>query len=56
MSLGLTARPDGYEQHVSDNGLGMPWNRRAEAFELFYRVGPRGELDWASELQLSRCW
>jgi signal transduction histidine kinase len=40
VSLGLTARPDGYELRVSDNGLGMPWNRRAEAFELFYRVGP----------------
>ena len=56
VSLGLTARPDGYELRVSDNGLGMPWNRRAEAFELFYRVGPCGELDWGSELQLSSCW
>jgi signal transduction histidine kinase len=40
VSLELTARPEGYELRVSDNGLGMPWNRRAEAFELFYRVGP----------------
>jgi signal transduction histidine kinase len=40
VALGLTARPEGYEVRVSDNGLGMPWNRRAEAFELFYRVGP----------------
>jgi signal transduction histidine kinase len=40
VSLSLTARPEGYELRVSDNGLGMPWNRRAEAFELFYRVGP----------------
>jgi signal transduction histidine kinase len=40
VSLGLAARPDGYELRVSDNGLGMPWNKRAEAFELFYRVGP----------------
>jgi signal transduction histidine kinase len=28
-----------YELRVSDNGVGMPWNRRSEAFELFYRVG-----------------
>jgi signal transduction histidine kinase len=40
VSLSLTARPEGYELRVSDNGLGMPWNRRAEAFELFYSVGP----------------
>jgi signal transduction histidine kinase len=40
VSLGLAARPDGYELRVSDNGLGMPWNKRAEAFESFYRVGP----------------
>jgi signal transduction histidine kinase len=39
VSLGFTVRPEGYELRVSDNGLGMPWNRRAEAFELFYRVG-----------------
>jgi signal transduction histidine kinase len=38
--LQLTAQPEGYELRVTDNGLGMPWNRRAEAFQLFYRVGP----------------
>lgn len=40
VSLVLTTRPEGYELRVSDNGLGMPWNKRAEAFELYYRVGP----------------
>jgi signal transduction histidine kinase len=38
--LGLTGLAEGYELRVSDNGLGMPWNKRAEAFELFYRSGP----------------
>jgi len=40
VSLTLTVRPEGYELRLSDNGLGMPWNKRAEAFELFYRAGP----------------
>jgi signal transduction histidine kinase len=40
VSLSLTRLVDGYELRVSDNGLGMPWNKRAEAFELFYRAAP----------------
>lgn len=40
VSLTLSAQPEGYELRVSDNGLGMPWNKRAEAFELYYRIGP----------------
>jgi signal transduction histidine kinase len=31
---------DSIELRVTDNGLGMPWNKRAEAFELFYRAVP----------------
>jgi signal transduction histidine kinase len=38
--LGLSGLAEGYELRVSDNGLGMPWNKRAEAFELFYRAAP----------------
>ena len=40
VSLSLTRSVNGYELRVSDNGLGMPWNKRAEAFELFYRAAP----------------
>jgi signal transduction histidine kinase len=28
------------ELRVTDNGLGMPWDKRAAAFELFYRTAP----------------
>ena len=38
--LGLTRLAEGYELRISDNGLGMPWDKRAEAFELFYRAAP----------------
>ena len=38
--LGLSRLTEAYELRVSDNGLGMPWNKRAEAFELFYRAAP----------------
>ena len=38
--LGIRKVPAGYELRVSDNGQGMPWNERAEAFELFYRSAP----------------
>jgi len=38
--LGLSGLAEGYELRVSDNGLGMPWNKRTEAFELFYRSAP----------------
>jgi signal transduction histidine kinase len=40
VSLGLTRLTEGYELRISDNGLGMPWDKRAEAFELFYRAAP----------------
>jgi signal transduction histidine kinase len=35
--LGLSGLAEGYEFRVSDNGLGMPYKKRAEAFELYYR-------------------
>ena len=38
--LGLNRRTEGYELRISDNGLGMPWDKRTEAFELFYRAAP----------------
>ena len=38
--LGLTRMTESYELRISDNGLGMPWDKRAEAFELFYRAAP----------------
>jgi signal transduction histidine kinase len=28
------------ELRVTDNGLGMPWDKRTAAFELFYRSAP----------------
>lgn len=28
------------ELRVTDNGLGMPWDQRTEAFQLFYRSAP----------------
>ena len=40
VSVGLTARPEGFEIRISDNGPGMPWSKRAQAFDLYYRVGP----------------
>ena len=38
--LGLNRLDEQLELRVSDNGLGMPWDKRAEAFELFYRSAP----------------
>jgi signal transduction histidine kinase len=40
VSLAIGRVSNGYELRVSDNGLGMPWQRRAEAFEIYYRAGP----------------
>ena len=38
--LGLRLTPGGYEMRVSDNGVGLPPDDRAEVFELFYRTAP----------------
>jgi signal transduction histidine kinase len=38
--LGLRASPKEYELRVSDNGIGLPREGRAEMFELFYRAAP----------------
>ena len=40
--VGVTVNrlPDAIELRVTDNGLGMPWNKRTEAFELYYRAAP----------------
>jgi signal transduction histidine kinase len=40
VSLSMARSNEGYELRISDNGLGMPWTKRAEAFELYYRAGP----------------
>ena len=40
VSLGLRVLPEAYELRVSDNGLGMPWDMRAEILELSFRAGP----------------
>jgi signal transduction histidine kinase len=40
VSLSIFRTSEGYELRVSDNGVGMPWIQRAEAFELYYRAGP----------------
>jgi signal transduction histidine kinase len=36
----LNHRAESIELRVSDNGLGIPWDRRTAAFELFYRSAP----------------
>jgi signal transduction histidine kinase len=36
----LNHRADSIEMRISDNGLGMPWDKRSAAFELFYRSAP----------------
>ncbi len=36
----LNHRAESIEVRVTDNGLGMPWDKRTEAFELFYRSAP----------------
>ena len=38
--LALRVSPTGYELRLSDNGMGMPPDERAELFELFYRAAP----------------
>jgi signal transduction histidine kinase len=40
VTLSITRCTIGYELRVSDNGLGMPWKKRAEALELYHRSGP----------------
>jgi signal transduction histidine kinase len=42
----LNHHAESIELRVTDNGLGMPWDKRAAAFELFYRSAPvhRGGL------------
>ena len=36
----LNHRAESIELRVSDNGLGMPWDKESAAFELFYRSAP----------------
>jgi signal transduction histidine kinase len=36
----LNHRAESIELRVTDNGLGMPWDKRTAAFELFYRSAP----------------
>jgi signal transduction histidine kinase len=36
----LNHQAESIELRVSDNGLGMPWDKRSAAFELFYRSAP----------------
>jgi len=38
--LALRASPNDYELRVSDNGIGLPSEGRADMFELFYRAAP----------------
>jgi len=40
VQLGLRVSPEGYEFRVSDNGIGLPSDDRADVFELFYRAAP----------------
>jgi len=40
VTVTLDHRADTIELRVTDNGLGMPWNKQSEAFELFYRTAP----------------
>jgi signal transduction histidine kinase len=40
VTVSITRCAAGYELRVSDNGLGMPWKKRAEALELYHRSGP----------------
>jgi signal transduction histidine kinase len=40
VSVLLNHRAESIELRVTDNGLGMPWDKRAAAFELFYRSAP----------------
>jgi signal transduction histidine kinase len=38
--LGLRVAPRAYEWRVTDNGVGLPTENRAEVFELFHRAAP----------------
>ncbi len=40
VSFGLRVSPTGYELRVSDNGVGLPPQGRAEVFDLLYRSAP----------------
>jgi signal transduction histidine kinase len=40
VNLALRVSPTGYELRISDNGVGLPPQDRAELFELFYRAAP----------------
>jgi signal transduction histidine kinase len=40
VAVSLNHRAESIELRVSDNGLGMPWDKRSAAFELFYRSAP----------------
>ena len=40
LSVGLRAVDGGYELRVSDNGMGMPPDKREEMLELFHRSAP----------------
>lgn len=37
VTVGAELIPEGLQLRVSDNGLGMPWDKRREAFDLYYR-------------------
>jgi signal transduction histidine kinase len=40
VSVSLNHRAESIEVRVTDNGMGMPWDKRTAAFELFYRAAP----------------
>lgn len=40
VTVAVNHRGELLELRVTDNGLGMPWDKRAAAFELFYRSAP----------------
>jgi signal transduction histidine kinase len=40
VTVSLNHRMEFIELCVTDNGLGMPWDKRTAAFELFYRSAP----------------
>jgi signal transduction histidine kinase len=40
VTVSLNNLAESIELRVTDNGLGMPWDKRTAAFELFYRSAP----------------
>jgi signal transduction histidine kinase len=40
VTVSLNHLAESIELRVTDNGLGMPWDKRTAAFELFYRSAP----------------